>query len=230
MQEFLSKLLRRLRLVDWYSVASSLLKTLKKDEPEVDPKYLAIKPKVLSDANMLRGLAALRTVLAFIPPAHLAADVLTLGDTGFKIWKALALRKEYDHLEFPPVGYNTALFSIRNNQVLKSCFPDLSDKDFLFSIYNDFSFITDPQVLGIKYPQVPGDYVAQVCSKNLSLLGVSIEGIEQKIISYGQAPEVDANLREALEALKGIFPALRDWSLLSSEKFDEVLDIIDAIV
>ncbi len=71
--------------IDWSGAILAILKAVKKDKQKVDPKYIVIKPRVLSDDNILRGVSALRAVLAFVPPAAIAVPVLGLGVMGFNI-------------------------------------------------------------------------------------------------------------------------------------------------
>ena len=70
--------------VDWSGVILAILRVVKKEKHKVDPKYIVIKPRMLSDDNILKGVAALRAVLAFVPPAAIAVPVLSLGEMGFQ--------------------------------------------------------------------------------------------------------------------------------------------------
>ena len=82
-KKVLTNVWRKLRLVDWIGAVLSILKAAKKEDTGIDKKYIVIKPRILSDDNLLRGVAALKAVLAFIPPASLAVPVLSLGEVGF---------------------------------------------------------------------------------------------------------------------------------------------------
>ena len=53
--------------------------------------------------------------------------------------------------------------------------------------------------------------------------------IEQEIQKVSHRPEIKANLSEALDALKTLFPAMRDWSLFNSDGFNEILEIVDTV-
>ena len=66
--------------IDWLGAALEILKATKKEDQKLDPKYIVIKPRILSDDSILRGVSALRTVLTFIPPAAIAVPVLSLGE------------------------------------------------------------------------------------------------------------------------------------------------------
>lgn len=219
--------------IDWSTVVLSLLKTMKKDAVEINPEHLVIKPRLFDDDNQLKALAALRTVLAFIPSIQLASSVLGLGETGFKIWKAIALRKDYSYLTLPVLGVNSLSFIVENDPVLAENFSYLIEEKHwaeLQRIYEDFSFITESTILREKYPKVPITYIEERVRINQALLGKSLDKIEQEILKKKSVPEIDANLRGALEALKEIFPSMRNWALVSSERFDEVVEIIDTLV
>jgi len=224
-------------LIDWSGLILSVLKTFKKEDRKIDPKYIAIKPRILSDHNILRGVAALRAVLAFIPPAAIASPVLGLGEVGFKIWKKIALSGEYDSLLYPPPDPNVIRMKFELDEELNKHYGDLilahnwNGKTIseLEVIYNDFSFMTSKELLQSKYPHVDSDYIINVCNQNRQMLDESIYEIEQEIIRASQRAEVDTNLRDALEALKTIFPVMRDWSLFNSEGFDELMEILDTL-
>ncbi len=79
----LTSVWRKLRLIDWIGAVLALLKAAKKEDSDIDKKYIVVKPRILSDANLLRGVSALKAVLAFIPPTSLAVPVLSLGEVGF---------------------------------------------------------------------------------------------------------------------------------------------------
>lgn len=234
---FFSTLWSRILLVDWSGLILAVLKAVKKEDQKIDPKYIAIKPRVLSDHNMLRGVSALRAVLAFIPPAAIAAPALGLGEMGFKIWKRIALAGEYDSILFPPVDPNVMRMQVQLDEELNKHYGQLVlshnwDADAIEEVekvYNDFSFITSQELLQAKYPHVDLEYIKSCCSRNRKLLDENLYEIEQEIIRASHKPEVDTNLRDALEALKKLFPAMLDWALFNSEGFDDVLEILDTV-
>lgn len=225
-------------MIDWIGAVLAILKAVRPEERKIDPKYIAIKPRILSDDNILRGVAALRAVLMFIPQTAIAGPILSLGETGFKIWKRIALNKEWDELVFPPMDPNSMRIGIEIDTVLKSHFGDLTREQNwtpknisdLEIIYNDFSFITDATLLQAKYPQIEAEYIAARCAKNKEVLQQSLDSVVQELRKVRQRPEVDANLTGALGALESLFPAMRDWALFSSEGFKTVVDVIDTIV
>ncbi len=112
-------------MVDWVGVTLAILKAAKKEDMKVDPKYIVVKPRILSDENYLRGVSMLRGVLTFIPPAAIAAPILGLGAAGFKIWKRIALNADYDQLEYPPVDPNMLRLSIEMDAELKKHYGHL---------------------------------------------------------------------------------------------------------
>lgn len=229
---------RRIALVDWSGLILSVIRAARTEDQEVDPKFLVIKPRVLSDSNVLRGVAVLRAILAFVPAASIAAPLLALGETGFLIWKRIALGREWDELVFPPADPNIMRISVELDLELNKHFGNLilqhnwdseaiSD---LEKIYNDFWFITDPEMLRAKYPQVDFTYISSCCSRNKDVLQNELSTIEQAITQNSQGAVVDTNVKEAIDALKELFPAMRNWSLFNSEGFDELVDIIDTVV
>ena len=225
-------------LIDWASLILGILKVIKKEDQGVDPKYIAIKPRILSDHNMLRSVGVLRSVLAFVPPAAVAAPVLVLGEVGFNIWKQIALSGEYDSLFYPPIDPSILRVSITLDSELNKYYGHLTTSEnwnsesigILEEVHNDFSFITNAELLQAKYPQIAPDHIKSKCQENKELLDVSLDQIEQEIIKVSQKPEIDANLKEALEALKTVFPAMRDWALFNSEGFDEIVEILDTVI
>ena len=64
----LTNVWRKLRVVDVIGAALAILKAAKREGSGIDKKYIVVKPRILSDHNLLRGVAALKAVLAFIPP------------------------------------------------------------------------------------------------------------------------------------------------------------------
>ncbi len=59
-KRILALIWRRLKLVDWIGAALAILKAAKKEDLHIDPKYIVIKPRILSDENYLRGVSLLR--------------------------------------------------------------------------------------------------------------------------------------------------------------------------
>ncbi len=224
-------------IIDWAGAVLAILKATKREGQKVDPKYIVIKPRMLSDDNILRGVSALRAVLTFIPPAAIAVPVLGLGTMGFNIWKRIALSKEYDQIKFPPADPNIMRFQFEMDEELSKHYGHLLSEDNwnvrsvseLENVYNDLSFITSFELMRGKYPHLDGEYLKERCIKNREILDASISQIEQEIQKTSHKPEVQANLAEGLEALKTLFPAMRDWSLFNSEGFDEILEIVDTI-
>lgn len=224
--------------MDWLGAALAILKAVKKETLHVDPKYIVIKPRVLSDQNILRGAVALRAVLAFIPPAAVAAPVLGLGEVGFNLWKRIALGKEFDHLKYPPITPNVLRLSIELDPELHSRYGHLTlghnwneeSIQEVEKVYNDLSYITDVEMLKAKYPSFPVDYLQSRADKNKQILQKNITTLEQELEKVSLVPEVDQNIREALEFVKNIFPTMNDWALFNSEAFDEFIELIDTIV
>jgi hypothetical protein len=229
---------RRITLVNWSGLILSVLKAAKSEDQPVDPKYIVIKPRILSDHNVLRGVAVLRGVLAFVPAANIAAPLLSLGETGFLIWKRIALGREWDELVFLPADPNIMRISVELDLELNKHFGNLIlqhnwDSEAISAlekIYNDFWFITDPEMLRVKYPQVDFTYISSCCARNRDVLQNELSTIEQAIKQNSQGAVVDTNVKEAIDALKELFPAMRDWALFNSEGFNELVDIIDTAV
>lgn len=225
-------------MVNWIGAILSILKAVKKEDQKVDPKYIVIKPRILSDDNILKGVAALRAVLTFIPPAAIAVPILSLGEIGFNIWKRISLSREYDQIKFPPADPNIIRLNFQMDKELNKHYGHLCTEENwneeslteLERIYNDLSFITSVELMQGKYPNIAKDYLTTRCTANMDLLQVSLSQIEQEIQKVSHRPEVDNNLEEALETLKSIFPAMRDWSLFNSEGFQEILEIVDSAI
>lgn len=190
---------RRLKLLDLIGAALSILKAAKKEDLQVDPKYIVVKPRILSDENYLRGVSVLRGVLTFIPPAAIAAPILGLGAMGFKIWKRIALNKEYDRLEYPPVDPNMLRLSIEMDPELKRHYGHLIlehnwDEEAvneLEPIFNDFQFITDIQILQAKYPHISDEYITQRASINRHNLQTKLTQIEQGLLQISHSTEIN---------------------------------------
>lgn len=224
-------------MVNWLSAALSILSAAKKEDMKVDPKYIVIKPRILSDDNYLRGVSILRSVLVLIPPAAIAAPILGLGSVGFKIWKRIALNTEYDSLQYPPVDPNMLRLSIELDTELKRHYGQLILEHNwnheavaeLEEVYNDFQFITDFEMLRAKYPHVDKEYIRDRASINKHNLQANLTVIEQGLIKVSQNPEIDHNIREAFELLKELFPAMNDWALFNSKGFNSLLDTLDTV-
>ena len=233
----LAKIWRRLKLIDFFGAALAILSAAKKEDLRVDPKYIVVKPRVLSDENYLRGVSVLRGVLTLIPPAAIAAPILGLGAMGFKIWKRIALNKEYDRLEYPPVDPNMLRLSIEMDTELKKHYGHLilghnwneDTVNELEAVFNDFQFITDGQILQAKYPHISAEYIMERATINLHNLQIKLTQIEQGLVRVSHSPEIEHNIREAFGTLKELFPAMNDWALFNSEGFDDVLEILDTI-
>ena len=52
-------------------------------------------------------------------------------------------------------------------------------------------------------------------------LSLITDAYSRKVVGY--------HIAESLEALKSLFPAMRDWSLFNSDGFDEILEIVDTV-
>jgi hypothetical protein len=234
----LKELWRRLKLIDWLGAAFSILKAAKKKKLEVDPKHIVIKPRILSDENMLRGVAVIKTVVAFIPPAAVASPILGLGEIGFKIWKRFALSQEYDQLEFPPMDPNMLRLSIEMDTELSKHYGELTQRhnwneeaiSKLEEVYNDFNYLTNFEMLKAKYPHIDTGYITEAAERNKQNMQKSLDKIEQVMIEVSHSPEIESKIREAFNYMRELFPALNDWSLANSEGFNEVIDIVDTIM
>lgn len=225
-------------LIDWSGAILAILKAVRKEDHKIDPKYIVIKPRILSDDNILRGVSALKAVLTFVPPAAIAVPILSLGEVGFNIWKRISLAREYDDIKFPPIDPNVMRLQIQLDEELNKHYRFLCDESNwndetiaeLEKVFNDFSFITSLELLQAKYPHVDGEYIKNRCVRNREILQANLYEIEQEIKKVSQRPEVQGNLHAALEALKQLFPAMRDWALFNSEGFDEIVEIIDLVI
>jgi len=235
---FFYNIWRCLLIIEWLGLVLAIIKSVKDENQGISPKYITIKPKVLSDDNMLRGLAALRTALAFIPATAIAAPVMLLGEVGFNIWKRIALSGEYDSLLYPPVDPNVIRAKFEFDEELNKYYGHLITPEQwgpdsvsnLESVYNDFSFITDSELLKAKYPEITASYTEEVAAQNKELLDQSLLEIEQQIVELSQKAIGETHVRDAIEALKVVFPALSNWALFNSEGFNEVLELIDTVI
>lgn len=220
------------------TVVSAIVKAFKKEDTKVDKKYIVVKPRILSDENILRGISALKAVLTFIPPATMVVPILGLGEVGFNIWKHIALSSEYDTIKFPPMDPNVLKVLISVDQEFKKHYTNLIEKEHwseenieeLEQVYNDFSFITNFKLLRAKYPNFNEDYIQTKCNNNKNILQMNLSHIEQEIQKVSHTPEIEYNIQTALDALKNIFPAMRDWALFNSKGFNELINLIDIIV
>lgn len=235
---FLKSVWEKIRLVDWSVFLTATYKAIKKEDLRIDPKYIVIKPRALSDHNLLRCVNALRAVLSVIPATAIGAPILSLGEMGFNIFKHISLQAEFSQLKFPPIDPNTLRVSIQIDPELNKHFGYMiaphnwnsATLRELEPIYNDFSFITSWELLQAKYPQVSESYVKARAAQNLDYLQTALYQIEQEIVKHSHVPEVQHNLKDALEALKQLFPVMRDWALFNSEGFNEILELIDIAV
>lgn len=225
-------------MVNWIGAILAVLKAARKEDSKVDAKYIVIKPRLLSDDNLLRGVAALKAVLTFVPPATIAVPVLSLGEVGFSLWKRISLARDYDQIKFPPVDPNVMRLLVQLDEELKKHYGELvleqnwNEETIgeLEKVYNDFSFITSFELLQAKYPHVDEDYIKARCANNRKVLQANLHLIEQEIQKVSHRPEIDTNVRGALEAVKTLFPAMRDWALFNSDGFDELVELIDTVV
>ncbi len=223
--------------IDWLGAVLAIVKAVRKDKQKVDPKYIVIKPRTLSDDNILRGVSALRAVLAFVPPAAIAVPVLSLGEMGFQIWKRIALAKEYDQIKYPPIDPNLMRLQFEMDEELNKHYGHLCAEHNwneeaiaeLEVVFNDLSYITSLEFMQGKYPHIDGEYLESRCLRNRDILQANLYEIEQEIQKVSHRPEIKANLAEGLEALKTLFPAMRDWSLFNSDAFEEILELIDTV-
>ena len=224
--------------VDWSAFMFGIIRASKSDWSRLDPKHVIIKPKILSEDNIWRGVGALRAVLSFVPSAALAIPILSLGEMGFNIWKRISLDQEYDQIKFPSIDPNTMRVSMRIDSEMKKHYGYLllehnwDDATIaeLEKVYNDFSFMTNPELLQAKYPEFNSEYVQARCRRNKDILQTDLDLIEQEIKKASLTPEIRMNIAEAIEALKNLFPAMRDWGLFNSEGFQEIIEIIDTVV
>ncbi len=224
-------------MINWMEAILSILKAVRTENPEVEQKYIVIKPRILSDDNMLRGVAALQAVLTFIPPAAVASPALGLGVMGFKIWKRISLGRGYDQLRYPPMDPNMLRVSIELDPELNKHYGKLvspegwvwDNMQVLEPILNDFQYITNAQILKSKYPHIDPKYVDKAAGRNLKSMGVQIDILEQSLILHSTSPEIEHNIRDAFEHVRKIFPAMNDWSLFNSEGFDQVLEALDTV-
>ncbi len=224
-------------MINWLGAILSILKAVRKEKLEVEQEYIIIKPRVLSDENMLRGVAALQAILTFIPPAAVASPALGLGVMGFKIWKHIALGRSYDQLKYPPIGPNMLRMSIELDPELNKHYGELvrpegwewDNMRVLEPMFNDFQYITNAQILKSKYPHVDSEYIDKTARRNLKDMGVQIDILEQSLITHSTSPEIEHNIRDAFEYVRKIFPAMNDWALFNSKGFDQVLDALDAV-
>lgn len=223
--------------VDWSGVILAILRVVKKEKHKVDPKYIVIKPRMLSDDNILKGVAALRAVLAFVPPAAIAVPVLSLGEMGFQIWKRIALARDYDQIKFPPMDPNVMRLQFEFDEELSKHYGHLcaahnwNDETIseLEVIWNDLEYITSLEMLQGKYPHFDEEWLISRANRNRDILQANLHQIEQEIQKVSHRPEIKANLAEGLDALKSLFPAMNDWSLFNSEAFQEIFELIDTV-
>jgi hypothetical protein len=239
MKKFFAELWRRLKLVDFIGAALAILKAARKQGLEVDPKLIVVKPRILSDENLLRAVSAVKAALVLYPPAAvIGGAALGLGEMGFKIWKRISLSRDYDELAFPPVDPNMLRLSIEMDQELKRHYGTLAEEagrddealSELEAVYNDFQFITDPQMLKAKYPQVDSEYIEKQAASNRKAMGRQLDVLEQSLLAHSMPPEVEHNIRDAFGYVRDLFPVMNDWALFNSDGFDDLLEIVDTIL
>ncbi len=236
-KDFLIRAYGRLKLIDWLSAAFSILKASKKEDRKVNDKYIVIKPRILSDENYLRGVSVLRGVLGMVPHTAIASPILGLGVMGFKVWKRIALSAEFNQLEYPPMDPNMLRVSIEMDAELKKHYGQLilsenwSDESIseLEKVFNDFQFITDFQMLRVKYPSISEKYIRSRVITNKEILQTNLSAIEQRLLQVSHSAEMDRNIKEAFGMLREIFPAMNDWALFNSEGFKDILELLDTV-
>lgn len=230
----------KLLMVDWSAIILTIIKSIKTEDRKVDEKYIIIKPKILSDANYLKGISVLKAAVSFIPAPGiaLAAPLLSLGTAGLNIWKRFQLSADFDQLKIPLVNPNTLYLHFSLDSELKNSYSNLlkpenwneSSIEKLERIYNDLNYITESVLLISKYPNLKREYLEKRALENKQSLQKTLMILEQELIKVAPDSKTEQNVREAFESLKIIFPVLNDWSLFNSEGFNEVIDIIDTIV
>lgn len=236
-RQFFRRLGRRLKLVNWIGAALAIVSVLKKEDVRIDPKHIVIKPRKLSDHNLLRGVSGLRAILYFVPPVAVAAPILGLGQMGFRIWKRLALDEEYDRIEFPPMDPNMLRLSIELDPELRKHYGALVKEHNwsteviveLEKIYNDFQFLTDFDMLRAKYPHIDEEYIRNKALINKHNMQENLTAIEQEFLRVSHTPEVSHNVREAFECVRELFPVMQDWALFNSDGFNDVVEILDTL-
>lgn len=231
---------RKVIAVDWSTIILGVAGILKKSTPDVDERYLVIKPHILSDDNIMKAASAIRMIVSFVPhPATLiAGPLMGLGITGFSLWKKMAASQVYDVLEVPPADPNIIrmFFSftpeVREHYEELAAGPNISFENLavLEKVYNDFHFITEADILKEKYPNIDVAFLQKTAERNLRIMQKRISVMEQKVIQFSNSAESDANVREAFTLIKKVFPALNSWALFNSKSFDKIIDTIDMAV
>lgn len=224
-------------MVNWVGAAFAIVGALKKEDARINPKYIVVRPRKLSDHNLLRGVSGLRAILYFIPPVAIAASVLGLGQMGFRVWKQFALDEAYDRIQFPPMDPNMLRLSIELDPELSKHYGTLVKEhnwspevfEELESVYNDFQFLTDFDMLRAKYPHVDEEYIRNKALINKHNMQENLTAIEQEMLKVAHSPEINHNIREAFESLRELFPVMQDWALFNSEGFNDVVEIIDTL-
>jgi hypothetical protein len=85
-------------------------------------------------------------------------------------------------------------------------------------------------MLKSKYPQLDTSYLKRRAAYNKGVLKSNLNTIEQALAATATSPEMEHKVREGIECLKDVFPAMNDWALFNSDGFDEVIEIIDTII
>ena len=229
---------RKAKMIDWLGAVSALVGAAKGKKNKVDSKYLYFKPRILSDDNYMRAVSGIKGVMTFLPfpGMQIAGPVLGLGQMGFKLWKRIALSKEFDQLQFPLANPNTLHLHFSFDPELKNNYQayldDWGDASIqkLQEVYNDLLFMTNPQILKAKYPNLSPTYLEKAAAKNHTILQGNIDQLEQEYLKVSHSPQIDHNIGKLFEYLRELFPALNDWALFNSDAFDEAVDIIDTVL
>lgn len=226
--------------VDWSSIVVGVATAIKGSPSKTADGYMIIKPAILSDANILTAVSILRLVLSAIPVpgVALASPLLGLGTVGFDLWKRMAFSKAYDQLKIPPVDPNILKVFFLTTPALKAAYIDMltiaevSEENIekLEKVYNDISFITNADFLVAKYPNIDAGFLRARAKRNLTVMQINIEQIEQAVLQKSNTPETHADAKKAFGLVKELFPAMSDWSLLKSDGFKNIVSIIDLAV
>ncbi len=225
-------------MIDWIRVLSSLIGAAKGKAQKVDSKYLYLKPRILSDENYMRAVSGIKGVMTFLPfpGMQIAGPVLGLGQMGFKLWKRIALSKEFDQLQFPLVNPNTLHLHFSFDPELKQhygVYLDNWDEASILKlqgVYNDLLYMTNPQILKAKYPKIDSTYLEKAAAKNHTVLQGNIDQLEQEYKKVSHSPQIDHKIGKLFEYLRELFPALNDWALFNNSTFKEAIKVIDTVL
>ncbi len=225
-------------MIDWIGAASAFIGAAKGKSKKVDSKYLYLKPRILSDENYMRAVSGIKGIMTFLPfpGMQIAGPVLGLGQMGFKLWKRIALSKEFDQLQFPLVNPNTLHLHFSFDPELKKNYGAFLDDwgeesiQKLQEVYNDIHYMTNPKILKAKYPTLSQAYLDKAAAKNHTILQGNIDQLEQEYRKVSHSPQIDHKIGKLFEYLRELFPALNDWALFNSDAFNEAVDVIDTIL